>query len=344
MKQLRTLTKFDQIQTIIKDRMEMGTYKPGDKIPGERTLSKEYAVSHVTVNKAIAGLVSKGLLERRHGIGSFVATPKHDIVYRNTIGYISISAETDSDALFPHLIQQKSNFDHYISSFFDIDSLNVACDNLKNFLRKKPFALLIDAPENFPFNVIDEVSEETKIIFYHRFEKKQKYKKASYILTDYFDCGYQAASEMIKRNKKDIAVITFPQTSPLSAATQFMNGIKSALEKVGVHELRQIYSPRENEDFSGSLRRIMKSDGIIAFGDFRIIPFLRKVQVTTEEFYRKIPVIGVYDTSWAHAYEMSSLSINTEGILQEVFKALQQNETIDIKIKPQMIYRKSCSL
>ena len=53
-----------------------GELKPGDRIPGELELVDEFRVSRMTVNKALSSLSANGLLVRRRGSGSFVASPK----------------------------------------------------------------------------------------------------------------------------------------------------------------------------------------------------------------------------------------------------------------------------
>lgn len=53
-----------------------GDLQPGDRIPGELELVERFGVSRMTVNKALSSLVATGLLERRRGSGSFVASPK----------------------------------------------------------------------------------------------------------------------------------------------------------------------------------------------------------------------------------------------------------------------------
>jgi GntR family transcriptional regulator len=48
----------------------------GQAIPSERQLSGELGVSRLTVRAALDDLVREGLLERRHGAGTFVSEPK----------------------------------------------------------------------------------------------------------------------------------------------------------------------------------------------------------------------------------------------------------------------------
>ncbi|SNS38536.1 GntR family transcriptional regulator [Actinomadura mexicana] len=48
----------------------------GDALPSERRLAEELGVSRPTLRQAIDGLVAEGLLDRRHGSGTYVAQPR----------------------------------------------------------------------------------------------------------------------------------------------------------------------------------------------------------------------------------------------------------------------------
>jgi GntR family transcriptional regulator, transcriptional repressor for pyruvate dehydrogenase complex len=50
-----------------------GTLRPGDKLPPERELSSRLGVSRPTLREAVRALVIMGMLESRHGSGTFVA-------------------------------------------------------------------------------------------------------------------------------------------------------------------------------------------------------------------------------------------------------------------------------
>lgn len=53
-------------------RILQGEWIPGEAIPPEALLAKNYGVALGTIRQALALLVSEGLLERRHGRGTFV--------------------------------------------------------------------------------------------------------------------------------------------------------------------------------------------------------------------------------------------------------------------------------
>jgi GntR family transcriptional regulator len=60
---------------MIVDRIETGEWRPGDRVPSEVELVKQYGVSRTTVRLALADLANQGLLTRLQGRGTFVAQP-----------------------------------------------------------------------------------------------------------------------------------------------------------------------------------------------------------------------------------------------------------------------------
>ena len=64
---------YQQLQRALRDAIEKRVWGPDDALPAERDLADEFAISRITVRKALDGLVSEGLLTRREGAGTFVA-------------------------------------------------------------------------------------------------------------------------------------------------------------------------------------------------------------------------------------------------------------------------------
>lgn len=66
-------------QTIWKDlraQIERGVYKPGDRLPSEKSLAQKYGHSRVTVRRALRELAQEGFIEARQGRGTFVLRSK----------------------------------------------------------------------------------------------------------------------------------------------------------------------------------------------------------------------------------------------------------------------------
>lgn len=62
-----------QLKNKIKKEIRTGILKPGDKIPSETQMQKEYGMSRVTVRNAMAELEVEGYIIKVQGKGSFVA-------------------------------------------------------------------------------------------------------------------------------------------------------------------------------------------------------------------------------------------------------------------------------
>jgi GntR family transcriptional regulator len=67
---------YKRIQNAVRGRIESAELQPGDPVPSERELAKTHKVSLMTARHALAGLEREGLVERRRGAGTFVASPK----------------------------------------------------------------------------------------------------------------------------------------------------------------------------------------------------------------------------------------------------------------------------
>lgn len=72
MRRFETITKTEQAANHLRRQVLTGVLAPGQRIPSERALCKEFALSRVTVNKITSTLVQDGLLERRGPNGTFV--------------------------------------------------------------------------------------------------------------------------------------------------------------------------------------------------------------------------------------------------------------------------------
>jgi GntR family transcriptional regulator len=70
------LPAYQRIQSVIRKRIDSGQLQAGDPVPSERELAKTHHVSLMTARHALASLEREGFVERRRGIGTFVAPPK----------------------------------------------------------------------------------------------------------------------------------------------------------------------------------------------------------------------------------------------------------------------------
>ena len=67
---------------VIAERIRLGTYVEGEKLPGETDLAKDLGVSRVTLREALKDLELDGLIRRHHGVGTFVSEQIEKIEYK----------------------------------------------------------------------------------------------------------------------------------------------------------------------------------------------------------------------------------------------------------------------
>ncbi|MDF2791169.1 MAG: GntR family transcriptional regulator [Neobacillus sp.] len=63
---------YQQIKNKIKEQIQSGKLRVGDRVPSEKELTNEYHVSQITTKNALAGLAEEGIVERIKGKGTFV--------------------------------------------------------------------------------------------------------------------------------------------------------------------------------------------------------------------------------------------------------------------------------
>ena len=79
-----------RIHDAIKKEIEGGVWEIGQRLPSERDLADDYEVSRMTLRQAITLLVEEGILERRVGSGTYVASHRVQEKMRGTTSFTEI--------------------------------------------------------------------------------------------------------------------------------------------------------------------------------------------------------------------------------------------------------------
>jgi len=69
-----------QLAKLFEGKIQRGELKPGEAMPTEMKIVADFGVSRMTVRRAIAELVAKGMVYAQQGKGTFVSSPKLDKV------------------------------------------------------------------------------------------------------------------------------------------------------------------------------------------------------------------------------------------------------------------------
>src|ERR1700752_4031982 len=106
-----------QVASVMRQRVETGHWREGDKISTIEELEREFGVARVTIRQAIEMLSSEGLLDAQQGRGTFVSgRPKNrhwlnlandlqsmvDTVRNNVLKRVFIDEKVDPPELASH--------------------------------------------------------------------------------------------------------------------------------------------------------------------------------------------------------------------------------------------------
>lgn len=64
--------RYEQLAEIFEDKIRSGRWGIGERIPGEIELAKEYHVGRSTIRETLNILQQKGLVEKKHGSGTYI--------------------------------------------------------------------------------------------------------------------------------------------------------------------------------------------------------------------------------------------------------------------------------
>ena len=78
---------YTQLMEVIERQILTGDRDPGERLPTEGEMAKQFGVSIITVRHAMSGLCEKGLVERKQGKGTFVKSLKHTRDIRKLEGF-----------------------------------------------------------------------------------------------------------------------------------------------------------------------------------------------------------------------------------------------------------------
>ncbi|MCF1284345.1 GntR family transcriptional regulator [Streptococcus sinensis] len=84
------LPAYIKIHDQIKKEIDEGIWEIGERLPSERDLAETFEVSRMTLRQAITLLVEEGVLERRVGSGTYVASTRVQEKMRGTTSFTEI--------------------------------------------------------------------------------------------------------------------------------------------------------------------------------------------------------------------------------------------------------------
>lgn len=86
----KTVPNYIKIHDALKEEVEKNIWKIGQRLPSERDLAERFGVSRMTARQAVTALVDEGILDRRVGSGTYVASRRVREKMRGTTSFTEI--------------------------------------------------------------------------------------------------------------------------------------------------------------------------------------------------------------------------------------------------------------
>lgn len=300
---------YKQLAKIIKEQLEKGVYKPGDRLPSMDDLAKEFSINKITVRKALQELMAEGLIFSIPAQGTYVSEVKKDEPKAaNRLRTVSlISSDMIVNDIGPYhmeilngLRQEISKHDaslvllHTENVRTPAEILNLikrSCADamiylgpqdpsvLRYLIKNGPPALLLD-------NNLSDINVDTVCI-----DNKQ--------------AGRIAMQHLLDLGHRSIYIVSGPETHPVSQ--ERMEGVNLAISKSdfsGEIQLSINYDNFTREGGGKSTGEILKNENrptaILYFNDEMAVGGLQTIYSSTDLIVPKdLSIISIDGTMWS---------------------------------------------
>ena len=153
----------EQVLDLLSQRIAQGTYPPNSRLPGEIELASELSVSRATVRRAMDLLAARGLIHRRQGVGTFVASPPNIPNFlQQFIDFRDIIRDAGLEPGLTHIGAWLSEVDHEIAKILEVSPGDKALTVKKVFTADgEPVVYCLN---HIPFWVLEHIEPEDTVL------------------------------------------------------------------------------------------------------------------------------------------------------------------------------------
>ncbi len=195
----------------IKEEIMQGTYRSGERIPGENEIAEKYAMSRQTVRQALGMLEQENFIERKQGSGTYIKERKTS---KQKIWHVGIIATYISEYIFPSILRgmerelTESGFSMLLSATGN--RLDNERKILEEYLRKPIDGLIVEGTKTALPNPNLQLYEELEkkgipVVFFNGYYPSLQ--NSTYIVMDDQKGGYDAVNHLIEKGHQKIAGI-----------------------------------------------------------------------------------------------------------------------------------------
>lgn len=330
-----------------------GKINPGERLPADEVLAKEYSVNKRTVAAGLSKLVAEGLISRAPGRGTIVI--RQNIIKRknDVVGCIapcygevfSTMEEAITDQIlrkgFYPMWVSKSLYHNAVSTpnhpnFFQFT---------ERFINDMPYGLIIHGERFMPYDLIERNRAKIERLVFICDYIHSKQLKAKYVLIDYKTAAKKAIRHLVRNGHRKVTFIT-PQQKLPGITPQFIyhTALQEACRKYGMEYDAEIPERLWRGSDPVSVLRMLKHRKITAAMlpfDAMLVQYRNAFRTARIRIPDDLSIIGFYDTVNCLSDQITTLNIQERKIAHYATEMLfEEDDNIhEILIEPQLIER-----
>jgi len=368
------------LQKRIEDFIKEKGLNPGDPIPPERELCKEFGVSRSSLRRAITNLVNNGKLVRIPGKGTFVAESqkKSNQTFRSgNIGFVVLFTTLDRERsdigksslegsgekiswipfyfeVFEGVREELAENGLHLLFFVGYQDSSSDISNLRSFLEKVDGAIVCELSDknivslfekpNFPVVLLNP-----SIPFF-------AYPGIDFFTIDNIDGAYQATIYLISLGHRKIGLINHP-THHNYPAKQRLQGYKMALKKAGIQYEEQLVAHGNWSMESGyeAMKSLLKSNtnltSVFATNDEMAIGAMKAIREQNLRIPEDISVVGFDDSPASNGSltPLTTVRVHRKEMgrhaVRRIVQQLNRFDSLSLRVTfpTELIIRNSCT-
>lgn len=338
--------KYKKIIEYISGKITEGEFKPGDRIPSENELAKEFGISRQTVRQALQLLGTQGVLHRVQGKGTFVSQLKA----QKDTNVIGVMLTYIDEYIFPEIIKgmdvQIKGTGYSLVLLYTNNSFDKERQCLLYMLENEMSGMLLEpsktALENPNIDLYNEIlHKKIPHVFIHALPPGID---GSYVIEDDEEGGYMAATHLISHGHKNIMGIF--KGDDIQGTNRY-EGYKRALREAGIktnEEYVCFFTTEEKDDIKIDKDNLDKCSGVIVYNDEAALQVISKLEKLNRQVPGDLSVVSFDDSRSAKRAGITSVAHPKQILGREAVRALMslaggRDEQIKTVMKPLIVER-----
>lgn len=347
---------YQQVKHSIAAKISSGEHAVGSSLPPMDVLCRMYAVSSITVRRALAELESDGLIRKGRGTTTTVVASRRRIRFALIFQGFDDAHWASEGAVFGELLAGVGNAAWQGQADFAVIRIGPDDD---------PSSSIAAAAEGYDGILLrwaGDLEPETVSVLENRsipfvaIKRKLSEHNMSYATVDDYDTAHRATHHLIEHGHKEIALVTGPPN--VEPRREQIAGYRAALADAGIEArdslLRLTPSLRKRQDgvdaVAGMLSSPPQPTAVVSYGGEVTVGVVSAIHRAGLSIPDDIALVACGDGLKSHTFtpSLTTLATSHDEIGQTAVEALfdivhsPENSCIQKQLRPPMVLSESC--